>query len=497
VNELLLGVDVGSSSTKGVLVDGDGRVVCRAQRSHAMAMPAPGRVEHDAETVWWRETVEVCRELTGAGLGTVVACGVSGIGPCVLPTDAAGTPLRPAILYGIDTRATSQIDALDRELGRDAILARCGSVLTTQSPGPKILWLREHEPEVWARTQLVFSCNSFLVHRLTGSYVLDHHSASQFLPLYDFRAETWIDEWAERVAPTLRLPHLLWPSEIAGVVNADAAAATGIPQGTPVVAGTIDAWSEALSVGVSGVGETMLMYGTTFFITSYVESPTPDARVWLTKGVFPGTATVAAGMSTGGALLGWLEELVGIDAATILAEIGRIAPGADGLLALPYFAGERSPIFDPAARGVVVGLGLHHGRAHLGRALLEAAAYGVRHNLELMENASGEPWQLVGVGGGIRGGVWPQIVCDVTGLRQRIPAETIGASFGDALLAAIGTGRASSDTRWARVARVLEPQPAAKDRYDRLFDLYKRLYPATRDVVHELAALQEGLDAAP
>lgn len=497
MNELLLGVDVGSSSTKGVLVSPDGRVVRTAERRHAMAMPHPGHVEHDAETVWWRETAAVCSELTGAGLGTVVACGVSGIGPCLLPTDAAGMPLRPAILYGIDTRATPQINALDHELGRDQILARCGSVLTSQSVGPKILWLREHEPEVWARTRLIFGCNSFLVHRFTGSYVLDHHSASQFLPLYDFLSETWIDEWAEHVAPKLALPRLLWPSEVAGVVSGAAAAATGIPQGTPVVAGTIDAWSEALSAGVSRVGETMLMYGTTFFITSYVDSPTPDERVWLTKGIFPGTATVAAGMSTGGALLAWLEALVGADAADLLLEIERVAAGAEGLLALPYFAGERSPIFDPAARGLVLGLGLRHRREHLGRALLEAAAYGVRHNLEVIGNPSDEPWRIVGVGGGTRGAVWPQIVSDVTGLRQWIPEETIGASLGDALLAAIGTRRAQSDTRWARFSTVVEPRASAKDLYDRLFDLYKQLYPATLDAAHALAALQEELATPP
>jgi xylulokinase len=495
VSELLLGVDVGSSSTKGVLATSEGRVVRTAERHHAMSMPAPGQVEHDAESIWWAETVEVCRELTGAGLGTVVACGVSGIGPCLLPTDAAGAPLRPAILYGIDSRATRQIDELDRELGRDEILARCGSVLTTQSVGPKILWLREHEPEVWARTRLIFGCNSFLVHRLTGSYVLDQHSASQFLPLYDFRAETWIDEWAEHVAPALALPRLLWPSEVAGVVHAAAADATGIPAGTPVVAGTIDAWSEALSAGVSGVGETMLMYGTTFFITSYVDAPTPDARVWLTKGVFPGTTTVAAGMSTGGALLGWLEELFESDASALLAEIESVAPGAAGLLALPYFAGERSPIFDPAARGLVLGLGLGHRRAHLGRALLEATAFGIHHNLEVMQEVSAEPQRIVGVGGATRGAVWPQIVCDVTGLRQWLPEQTIGASYGDALLAAVGTGRARADTRWARFARVLEPRTETRERYDRLFELYKQLYLSTRDVTHALAALQAEPDA--
>jgi xylulokinase len=497
VTELLLGVDVGSSSTKGVLAAPDGRIVRSAERRHALSMPAVGHVEHDAETIWWGETVEVCRELTGAGLGTVVACGVSGIGPCLLPADCAGLPLRPAILYGIDSRATKQIAALDRELGRDAILDRCGSVLTSQSVGPKILWLREHEPEVWARTRLIFGCNSFLVHRLTGSYVLDHHSASQFLPLYDFGAEEWIADWAERIAPGVPLPRLLWPAEVAGVVGEDAARATGIPAGTPVVAGTIDAWSEALSVGVSRAGATMLMYGTTFFLTSYVDAPAPDARVWLTKGVFPGTATIAAGMSTGGALLVWLEQLVGADAKTILAEIDGVAPGAAGLLALPYFAGERSPIFDPAARGVLVGLDLRHRREHVGRALLEAAAFGIRHNLEVIGAVSGAPVELVGVGGAARGAIWPQIVSDVTGLRQLIPEQTIGASLGDALLAAVGTGRARRDTRWVRFADVLEPRAAAAERYDRLFELYERLYTSTRDAAHALAALQEEPDAFP
>lgn len=491
MRDLLLGVDVGSSSSKGVLVDVDGAIVAVAQRQHEMAMPRPRHFEQDAEAVWWDEVMSICRELTDAQLGVVVACGTSGIGPCLLPTDTTGAPLRPAILYGIDTRAGLQIEKLDAELGHEAILARCGAVLTSQSVGPKLLWLRENEPEIWEQTRRIFSCNSFLVHRLTGTYVLDHHSASQFLPLYDPWSERWIDEWAERIAPGLELPRLLWPAEVAGTVSSSGAEATGIPEGTPVVAGTVDAWSEALSAGVGAPPDTMLMYGTTFFITSYVDNPVPDARVWLTKGIYPGTWTVAAGMSTGGALLGWLEQLVGVDPKALLAEIAAVPAGSDGLLALPYFAGERSPIFDPDARGLLLGLELRHGRAHVGRALLEAAAYGVRHNLEVVGDPPGGEWRIVGVGGGTRGGIWPQIVSDVTGLPQTIPDETIGASLGDALLAAVGTGRATSRTRWVEQVTRIEPQPGTRELYERLFEVYLQLYPATRAAMHTLVRLNE------
>jgi xylulokinase len=269
---LLLGVDIGTSSSKGVLVTAEGTVLAQAARPHRTSSPRPGWVEHDAEALWWADFCAVVRELVAAADGRRLAgLGVSGIGPCVLPADAAGAPLRPAILYGVDTRATAEIDELTGELGAQAILARCGMRLTTQAVGPKLRWLARHEPDVTAAMRKLLMASSFLVHRLTGRYLLDHHSASQSAPLYDLAGRAWHPGWATQVAPGLELPELLWPTEVAGTVTPAAAAQTGLPAGLPVTAGTVDAWAEAVSVGVREPGDVMVMYGTTMFLVQIVE----------------------------------------------------------------------------------------------------------------------------------------------------------------------------------------------------------------------------------
>ena len=493
MTDLVLGVDVGTASTKGVLVDGGGTVVASAARSHELSLPRPGWAEHDAETVWWSEFVAVTRELTAGGHGRIVGVGVSGIGPCLLPADKDGRPLRPAILYGIDTRAAAEIAAQQERFGTDKILARCGSPLTSQAVGPKVEWLRRNEPEVWGQTRRLFMASSFLVHRLTGAYVLDHHSASQAVPMYELDANRWADDWTADIAPGLDLPELAWPGDVVGQVTAAAAEATGLPAGTPVVAGTVDAWAEALSVGVRLPGELMLMYGSTMFLVQVVERPLRSPSLWGTAGVLPGTYSLAGGMATSGSLTDWLRQLTGgADFATLSAEAAATSAGADGLVMLPYFAGERTPLFDVNARGLVLGLTLRHGRAHLYRAALESTAFGVRHNLEAMAAAGAEPTRLVAVGGGTQGGLWTQIVSDVLSRPQDVPAQTIGASLGDAMLAALATEPTAPVDQWNPVVAVVEPEPARRHVYDRLYETYRSLYPATRDAAHALARIQEG-----
>lgn len=493
MGELLLGIDIGTSSSKGVLARPNGQIIATAVRPHDLSLPRPGWAEHDAEGIWWADFLTLCAELLPQADGPVAAVCVSGIGPCLLPADAQGRPLRPAILYGIDTRATREIEELTERYGADRILARCGSLLTTQAVGPKLAWLGRNEPDVWARTQRMFMASSYIVHRLTGEYALDHHSASQCDPLYDLRESRWIEEWAEEIAPGMPLPRLLWPAEVAGTVTRSAAELTGIPAGTPVAAGTIDAWVEAASVGVLEPGDLMLMYGTTMFMVEVVTSPRPHKGLWSTAGIFPGTYSLAGGMATSGALTAWLRNIAGnLPYETLVQEAAQVRPGSEGLVVLPYFAGERTPLFDPDARGVISGLTLSHGRGHLYRALLEATAYGVRHILETMREAGGGGARLVAVGGGTKGGLWTQIVSSVTGRDQLIPRETVGASYGDAMLAAVAGGLAEPGARWNPVADVVEPDSHARDTYERLYGLYRQLYPATRSVAHALAEMQRG-----
>lgn len=494
MSELVLGIDIGTSSSKGVLARPDGTVVAVVERPHPLSLPRPGWAEHDAESIWWDDVLTLGRELVGraAQAGDQIAglC-VSGIGPTLLPADENGRPLRPAILYGIDTRSTREISELTERYGADAILARGGTLLSSQAVGPKLAWLRRNEPEVWAKTRQLLMANSFVIQRLTGEYALDHHSASQCDPLYEIHTNRWAEDWAAEIAPGLALPRLVWPAEVVGRVTAAASAETGLPAGLPVVAGTIDAWAEALSVDVREPGDVMLMYGTTLMVVEIVERLQPYPGLWGTTGIFPGTSSLATGLATAGALTGWLREIAGGPPfEQLVAEAAAVAPGADGLVVLPYFAGERAPIDDPLARGLILGITLSHGRGHLYRALLEATGYGVRHILETLRAAGAHERRLVAVGGGTRGDLWPQVVSDILGRPQEIPQETIGAAYGDALLAAVGVGLATPETRWSAPAATVEPVPERAGLYDTLFQTYRALYPATREQMHLLATLQ-------
>ena len=493
----LLGIDIGTSSTKAVLATVRGKVLATVTRPHKTAMPRPGWAEHDADAVWWADVRDAARALLArAGAGTRLGgvC-VSGIGPCLLVADADGTPLRPAILYGIDTRASAEIDELTARLGADAILSLGGSPLTSQAVGPKLLWLSRHEPATWAASRRMFMASSYAVWRLTGEYVLDHHCASQCDPMYALASGEWAKGWAAELAGPIELPPLRWPGQVAGHVTPRAAAETGIPAGTPVAVGTIDAWSEAVSAGVRDPGEYLVMFGTTMFFIAVNERPLADRRLWSTAGAFPATWTLAGGMATSGALVSWASELTQVGYRRLMAEAAAVPPGADGLLILPYFAGERTPLFDAAARGTIFGLTVRHERAHLFRAFLEATAFGARHNLDAMADAGARLERGVAVGGGVTSRVWPQVVADVTGRELVLPAVTVGAAYGDAFLAGVAAGLTGPDARWARATTVITPDPAAADRYERLYALYRRGYRDTATISHSLAAMQEQASA--
>jgi xylulokinase len=487
--DAILGVDIGTSSSKGVLVDGAGRVLSSATREHDVARPAPGQVEMSAET-WWDEFTSITRELLAGADVAVTGVGVSGMGPCTALADAEDRPVRPAILYGVDTRAGAQIAEIDARYGTQDILGRCGSTLTSQAVGPKIAWVAQHEPSAYARARRLYMPSSYLVRMLTGRYVLDHHSASQSVPLYDTVAGAWYDPWWTDIAGRIEQPELYWSNDIVGMVGPRAAQLTGLTRGIPVIAGTVDAWAEAASAGAVGIGDLMLMYGTTMFLVDTVAELTTAPPLWSTVGVHRGTRNLAGGMATSGAITSYFNGLFGRPGFAALVTEAEASPrGADGLLLLPYFAGERTPVSDPDARGVIAGLTVGHTRGDLYRAALEGTAFGVRHNIEAMIAAGAPIDRVVAVGGGTQGGLWTQIVSDVTGRQQQVPRETIGASYGVARLAAEAIGFGTPAT-WNPIDILITPDPAARDVYDDLYRDYLDLYPATRRIAHNLSHRQ-------
>lgn len=487
---IFLGVDIGTSSSKGVAVTADGELLATAVREHRVDRPAPGVVEMDGN-IWWEEFCSLARELAEHAPDGFAAVGVSGMGPCVQLTDADDNPTTPSALYGVDTRATDQIRELNDELGADAIFERSDSYLSTQSGGPKFRWFAQHRPDEYERSRRFHMPASLIVAKLTGEYVMDRQSASQSTPLYDAATQEWNQEWADVVAPGIELPRLGWAGEQAGTVHAAGSEASGVAEGTPVIVGTIDAWAEGLSVGAVDDGDLMLMYGTTMFLVAMTDHRVQHPTMWGTTSLREGQWNLAGGMATSGAITGWLRELFGSpDYAVLVEEAERSTPGARGLLMLPYFEGERTPIQDPFARGTITGLTIGHHRGDLYRAALEATAYGVRHNVETYRAAGVGIERVIAVGGGTKSTLWPQIVSDVTGLEQHIAEKSVGASYGDAFLAAQLLDPSVNIRDWNPAVEVIKPQEY--DEYETGYQHYRDLYELTKDIQHSLAHAQRG-----
>lgn len=502
--DLVLGVDLGTYEAKGVAVAPDGSIVASATRPHRMGVPRPGWAEHDPEGVWWDGFIAVVSQILAHEQVTaerIAAVGCSGIGPCVLPVDADGRPLRDAILYGVDTRSTAQIAALEETFGVETIFARTGNRLTTQSAGPKITWIRDEEPEVFAAARRFVTSQTFLVGRLTDRWVIDHGTAGYYDPLYDPERLRWAPDWSGGVVDENRLPELGWSDEIAGAVTPGAAELTGLRAGTPVVVGATDAPAEAVGSGVTVPGRVMVMYGSTVFIIGVLDRPVPDPRMWSAPFVFPGTYVLAGGTATAGTLTRWFVDLVapGVSVEDLAAlfkslaeEAATTPPGAEGLLLLPYFSGERTPLNDPKARGTIFGLTLTHGRGHLYRALLEGIAQGVRANLEVYRECGIDFEVIRAVGGGTKNELWLQAVSDVTGSEQTVVTGP-GAAYGDAFLAALAVGTVDGPEAidgWLEPSAVVRPEPSRSDLYERQAQRIAALYQATRSLMHEIAEEQ-------
>jgi xylulokinase len=489
-----LGIDIGTFESKGVLVDGAGSIVASAAKPHKMIVPQPGFAEHRAREDWWDDFTLISRELLGKSrisASEIKAIGASAIGPCMLPVDANGEPLTNAVLYGVDTRAALEIEELTRQIGEDVLVDRCGNALTSQSVGPKILWLKRNAPVAFSRLHKILTSTSYLVYRLTGTYVIDHYTAANFSPLYLVEERRWSNELRQEILPLEHLPDLAWTTDVVGEVTKRAAEETGLAAGTPVIAGTVDAAAEAISVGVLERGDMMLMYGSTLFVIMITAERVRDRRLWYAPWLFPHQHASMAGLAASGTLTHWFRETFAreLDApgamAALAAEAAASPAGARGLVLLPYFSGERTPLHDPHAKGVIFGLNLTHGRADIFRALLEGIAYGTNHIIETFQEAGEDPKAILAVGGGTKNSVWTQATSDVLGKTQALREKTVGASYGDAFLAALALGEVTPDDIrvWNPPALEVVADPANAQTYRQGYALYREIYRRTHDLM--------------
>jgi xylulokinase len=483
---VVLGLDIGTTSTIGILADTDGTVLALADAPVTLHSPHPGWAEEDPEE-WWANVGAICRRLVAQAGVQPAAVGVTGMVPALVALDADGRCVRRSIQQS-DGRSGAQVAELAREVDPARFLARTGNGVNQQLVAPRMRWLAQHEPDL--RIATILGSYDFIAGRLTGAPVIEHNWALEagFLDL----ATGDIADDLVALAGILRdaLPPLAPGERITGSVTRAAAGHTGLAAGTPVVAGAADHIASAFVAGIAAPGDLLIKFGGAGDVLLATNAPRPDPRLFLDYHVVPGLFMPNGCMAASGSLLNWFVANLG--GGRTHAQLDSLAaatpPGAAGLVMLPYMLGEKTPLHDPAARGTLVGLGLHHGIGHMWRAALEAVCFGFRHHVDVALDIGYPMTRVVASDGGTRSEVWMQIAADVLGrpvqLLEGHPGSCLGAAYvaGVAIGALPGWGEMH---RFVRPARVVEPRAAAV--YDDAYAAYRALYEALQGFYPRLA----------
>jgi xylulokinase len=494
----LLGLDVSTTGVKALLVDEEGQVAGAATTPLSLSTPQPLWSEQDPAE-WWSAAVESIQRLlneTDAPGEAVASLGLTGQMHGLTLLDGAGQVLRPAILWN-DQRTGPQCDEIRARVGKARLVQLTGNDALTGFTAPKILWVRQHEPDIYAQVSQILLPKDYVRFRLIGAYATDRAGAAGTL-LLDVKARDWSAEVLDALEiPAKWLPPTHEGPEITGYVSATAAAATGLRAGTPVVGGGGDQAAQAVGVGAVQPGIVALTLGTSGVVFASTPEPffEPEGRLHAFCHAVPGRWHLMGVMLSAAGSLRWYRDTLAPheDYDALLAPAAHILPGSEGLLFLPYLTGERTPHPDPLARGAFVGLTVRHSQAHLTRAVLEGVAFGLRDSLVLMRSAGLQEIQQVRVsGGGAQSPLWRQILADVLGVELVTVNTSEGAAYGAALLAGVGAELwPDVDTACRATIRqtgATKPNPTVEAEYDRSYGLYCQLYPALRASFHQMGS---------
>jgi len=501
----VLGIDVGTTATKCVLVGENGQVISEAEIGQTVSTPRPAWAEQDPD-MWWNSTREAVRQVLGqaAALQSPVeikAIGLSGQMHSSVFLDADCAVIRPAILWS-DGRTTNQRREITDKLGMDGLHRTAGNLALEGFTATKVLWLRDNEPENYGRLHKLLLAKDYVRYRLTGEFATEPSDAVGTL-LFDVRRGDWSREMLSRldISPDI-LPRVVGSSEVSGRVTGSVAREMGLQPGIPVVGGGGDNAAAAVGSGVVDVARAQSSIGTSGTLLTPILEPNVDSRMrlhtfphcvpsqWYLMGVI-----LSAGNS-----LRWLRDVLlpeheGGAYDLLTSEAGKVPAGSEGLFFLPYLSGERTPHNDSAARGVFFGIHLGHTRAHLVRAVMEGVCFALRDSLELMRDLGVSLSEIRVVGGGARSHLWRQMQADIYGARVVAMGPSGGPSYGASLLAAVGVGlipsiREGAD-RWLHVQESAEPVRGDVRRYDDLYAQYRELYPALKEQFLQTAKLME------
>jgi xylulokinase len=469
-NQILIGLDVGTTSVKAVAIKADGQVKGTVTEGYKLRMPRPGWAEQDPE-VWWRATKRALARLDGEP----VAIGLTGQMHGLVCLDDRNRVLRPAILWN-DQRTQAECQEIERRVGVEQLVGLTGNRALAGFTAPKLLWMRAHEPDLYSKIARICLPKDYVRLKLTGEHATDVNDASGTL-LFNVAARNWSSEIVTALElPAHWLPPVLESHEVSGWTQA----------GTPVAAGAGDQAAGALGVGVVRVGPLSVVLGTSGVVFSALPGFVCDplARLHVFCHAVPETWHAMGVMLSAAGSLHWLKAVLGGSYEKLLVEAERWAPGCDGLIFAPYLSGERTPHADPDIRGAFCGLELRHDRGALCRSVLEGVAFGLRDSLELIRSLGLEPgWARVS-GGGANSELWLKIIASVLRLPLERTAHTDAAAFGAALLGGISAGvftdAENAVSSCVRATRAVEPTEAWADSYDEIYKRFRTVYPALR-----------------
>ncbi|MDR1650200.1 MAG: FGGY-family carbohydrate kinase [Synergistaceae bacterium] len=502
-----IGADIGTSSAKAAVADVSGRIYGEAAEEYGLLTPEHAWAEQDAD-IYLGAAMRVIRaafEKSGAEKKSVKGICISGLyGGSGVPLDEHMNPVRPCIIW-MDRRAERECAEIARKISREDLFEITYNTSDPYFGFTKILWIKNNEPRSWAKTKIFLPPNDYVIYRLTGQTVIDHTSAGNLGGVYDMRARQWSQELMNLFGiPRGMMPErIVEPYETAGVLTEDAARLLGLEPGTPVCGGCIDCIASTLAAGALGNGQhTAIVSSSVNWAVIHDGRPANMDYISMPY-VIKNMLYTYGGASTAGALLRWFrDELVpyvkkpaGPEPLTYKEMDGLAAdipPGSGGLVVLPYFMGERSPIWDAKARGAVVGLTLRHTNVNVYRAFLEASAYSLRHIMESSNIEMKPGVSTVLVGGASRSKLWRQIFADVTGTDILCPLKEAEAPLGDALIAAVGAGYLKSFDAvrdWVAFDEPARPDAEARRKYDEFYKVYKDLYISLKDKMHTLSEL--------
>ena len=478
---ILLGIDIGTSACKAAAFDENGKVLADANRAYNVYYPQSGWVEQDADE-WWAAACDAIRDVLQKVNAADIACiGIDGQSWSAIPVDRSGGALARTPIW-MDTRSRDICEEAKARLGENTIFEIAGNDFLPSYSAPKMIWMRRHQPEVFQKTYKFLQSNSYIALKLTGVMSQDK-SQLYGIQFYDLHKMEFSHELAAALGLSADLiPDIYDCDAIVGKVTAEAAALTGLKEGIPVVAGGLDAACGTLGAGVYLPGQTQEQGGQAGGMSICVDRALAHKSLILSPHVVPGQFLLQGGTVGGGGALKWFRQEFGngMSFDELTAEAEKTPAGADGVVFLPYMSGERSPIWDPDAKGVFYGLGFDKTRGHMIRAVLEGTAYALEHNLRVAREVGAEVEMMNSMGGAANSRLWTQIKADVTGKTICVPASDTASTLGAAILASVGCGIYGSYEEAVKktitMKRIHRPDREKHELYKRRMELYLRLY---------------------